>query len=157
MPAPFVVQVLTTEYLIEGTAAAGTPLLFPFPDEEMWSPLILTAARIKAVSWANVPERSIATIEIGGDGVVAVIPRTDVTQMPKYNLWKNWNQPRSGIHHVGPYLIQGKLMSRSNSIQPALPMVDVHITHVLPDSSLGELSAPYLLVNTHWISGYLPG
>ena len=94
--SPFVVQVLTTEYLIEGTAAANTRLFFPIPEEEraMWNPLILTAARITVVGHVNLPERSVATIEVGGNGVVAVIPRTDVTQMTDYGDWKIWNQPR---------------------------------------------------------------
>ncbi|HTP06778.1 MAG TPA: hypothetical protein VMP08_00905 [Anaerolineae bacterium] len=158
VPAPFIMQVLTTEYFIEGTAAANTPLIFPIPEaeREMWNPIVLTAARIKVVGHANLPERSVPTIEVGGNGVVAVIPRTDVTQMVNYSNWKIWNQPRSGVYHVGPYLIQGKFMSRGNSIEPALPMVDVHIMHMLPESGLSEFTAPFILVNTNWLSGYLP-
>lgn len=156
--SPFVVQVLTTEYFIEGTVAANTPLMFPIPEpeRETWNPIVLTAARIKVVGHADLPDRSVPTIEVGGNGVVAVIPRTDVTQLANYNNWKIWNQPRAGIYQVGPYLMQGKLMSRGNSIEAALPMVDVYITHMLPESGLGEISAPYLLVNTTWLSGYLP-
>lgn len=155
-PSPFVMQVLTMEYLIEGTAAGDTRLFFPLPERELWNPIILTSARIKVAGRANLPERSVATFEVGGNGVVAIIPRADVTQMPKYDNWKIWNQPRSGVFQVGPYLIQGKLMSRSNSIQPVLPMMDVQITHVSPESGLGDLSAPFILVNTSWLSGYLP-
>jgi hypothetical protein len=153
--SPFSVQVLTTEYLIEGTAAADTPLFFPLPEREMWNPIVLTAAHIKVISHAALPERSVATIEVGGNGVVAVIPRADVTQMANYGNWKIWNQPRSGVYQVGPYLMQGKLMSRGNAIEGALPMMDVHITYMLPDSGL-DLNAPYLLVNTAWLSGFLP-
>ena len=83
--APFVMQVLTTEYLIEGTAAGDTELFFPIAYRELWNPLILTAARIKVAGRANIPERPVSTFEVSGNGVVAIIPRKDVSQMARYD------------------------------------------------------------------------
>jgi len=154
--APFVMQILTTEYLIEGTAEGDTQLYFPTGRGD-WSPITLTAVQIKVLSRTDLPPRSVSQFEISGPGVVAMIPRADASQRAGYESWKLYNQSRSGVFHIGPYLIRGQMMFlREDRIDEVTPMVDVQIMHQSPEAAMGELSAPFILVNTGWMYGYEP-
>ena len=155
-PLPFVMQVLTPQYLIEGTAPGATQLYLPRA-EEYWYPITLTDARIRTVGRPDLRTRSIPQIVVGGNSVVAVIFRADVSQLERYDVWKAYKEPRAGVFHIGPYLIQGKMMFLgSNRFDLVVPMVEVQITQASLETDLGDLSAPFMLVNTDWMSSYLP-
>ena len=72
----FVVQVLTPQYLIEGTAEGDTYL--DLRRAPTWSPLILTSVHIKALGRAEVPARSVSQFAVFGNSVIAVVPHTDI-------------------------------------------------------------------------------
>ena len=156
VPPPFVVQVLTAEYLIEGTAQ-GDACLDGFRGLDLWDPLRLTAVRITATGSVEVPVQSLPVFMVSGDSVLALVPRQEVSQMALREVWEVHDIPCPGIFHVGPYLIRGTMMFlRKDSIEEVMPIFGVHITHTVPGAALGELTAPFILVNPRWMVGYQP-
>jgi hypothetical protein len=94
-------------------------------------------------------------LEVKGDTVVAMIPRKDPTDMRQYESYLAYKNSLKGIFYFGPYLFEGTLMSVGNDrFDSALLMLDTKIRHVSPRSKLGEISAPHILVNTHWMHGW---
>jgi hypothetical protein len=155
-PLRFTLEVLTHEYLIDGQAEGDDKLFIP-NSEKHWGPIELTSVGIKATGQPGVPPRTAARFAVQGEGVVAIIPRHDVTGMAQYYLWKEYKHRREGLFHIGPYQILGAMMFNGDTLFGAtMPMVDVTIRHCLPNAALEQLSAPFILVNTKWFSGYEP-
>jgi hypothetical protein len=152
--SPFPLEILTTEYFIEGTAPADQQFFIP-SGTEYWYPIKLTGATITAVGADDIPVRTVDKFEVKGDAIVAMIPRKDPTNMRQYDSYLAFKKSLKGIFYFGPYLFEGTLMSvgndRSNS---ELLMLDTMIRHVSPKSKLGEISASHVLVNTHWMHGW---
>lgn len=155
-PPPFALQALTTEYLIEGQADGETQLYIPHGEE--WDPIHLRSVQITVTGQADMPPRTANEFMLLGDDIVAIIPHKDVGDMEQYDLWEDYTERREGLFYLGPYLILGALMFIDNeTFEEAMPMVDVTIRHRLPTAAMRPLSAPFILVNTKWLSGYEPG
>jgi hypothetical protein len=151
--APFPLEVLTTDYHIEGTAAGDTQFMLP-AGTEYWYPIELTNVKLTTVSWDDAPVRTVDRFEVKGDAVVAMIPRKDPTGMRQYESYLAFKNSLKGTFYFGPYLFEGTLMSvGSDRFNSALLMLDTTIRHISPKSRLGEISAPHVLVNTHWMHG----
>ena len=45
---------------------------------------------------------------------------------------------------------------REDCIEEVMPMFGVQIRHTVPGAALGELSAPFIVVNPSWMVGYQP-
>jgi hypothetical protein len=151
---PYVLQVLTTEYLIEGTVDGDTHLYLPKPGVGM-GPLDLTCVRIQATSPLDIPTRTCARFMVMGNNAVALIPQIEITSIAMYEVWKEYKKPLLGVFYVGPYIMQGKLMSLvEKTLQSDMPMYDVHITSQFPGAHWGEIYAPFALVNICWLHGY---
>lgn len=156
VPQPFVMQVLTTEYLIEGTAPGDTHLS-NFRGLDFWSPFRLTSVRITTTGPTKVPAQYVPQFMVSGNSVVALLPRMEISQMADYEAWIEHKIPCAGMFHVGPYLIGGTMMFLcEDRIEEEMPMTDVQIRHIVPEAALGELSAPFILVNPSWMYGYEP-
>ncbi len=154
---PFVLQVLTTEYLIEGTFDGDTLLYFPQPEVLGSTPIRLTTVQIQPTRLVDIPARTCTQFEVWGDSVVALIPQVEVTQMVDYEVWKVPKIPLQGVFYFGPYLVQGTLMRlRDDSFENEVPMFDVHITSQAPGAHWGELRAQFALMHIHWLHGYEP-
>jgi hypothetical protein len=155
-PLPYTIQALTTEYLIEGQAEGNGQLYLPHNTEE-WAPIHLTSVQIKATGLPDSPPRTAAQLHLQGNAIVTLIPRKDVKELDQYDSWKIYKHRRKGLFFVGPYLVLGTMMFLDDDLfDNALPMTDVIITHRHPNAPLGELRAPFILVNTLWLSGYEP-
>ena len=153
---PFTLQVLTTEYLIEGTVEGDTSLYLTGHDTDV-PPLHLTSVQIQTTGPVDIPTQSCDQLVVIGCNTVALIPRTDVSQMAEYEYWTLSKKPLLGVLHVGPYVMQGKLMLfDDNHFERQIPIFDVHIASRVPGARLGELHAPFALVNFHWLYGYEP-
>jgi hypothetical protein len=151
--APFSVQILTTEYLIEGIAKGDQQFMMPL-GTEYWYPTELTDAKLTAVGWEDVPVRAVDKFEVKGNTVVAMIPHKDPTGMRQYESYLAFKNAIKGIFYFGPFLFEGTLMSVGNDrFDSALLMLDTTIRHISPKSKLGEISASHILVNTHWMHG----
>jgi hypothetical protein len=149
----FTLEVLTTDYHIEGTAPGDTQFMLP-AGTEYWYPIELADVKLTTVGWDDVPARTMDRFEVKGDAVVAMIPRKDPTNMQQYESYRAFKNVLKGIFYFGPYLFEGTLMSvGSDRFNSALLMLDTTIRHVSPKSKLGEISAPHVLVNTHWMHG----
>ncbi len=154
-PTSFQLQILTTEYLIEGTAKGELKFVLPL-DVEYWNPIVLTSAKITAVREDSIPVRTVDQFEVKGNAVVAMVPRKDATTMSHFSMYQDsgLNVPLSGVFHVGPYLFEGTLMiGDDRRFSDALVMVDVTIRYPSAKSQLAEIRAPHVLVNAHWMQG----
>jgi len=153
---PFTLQVLTTEFLIDGTVEGDTSLYFAGQDTSI-PPLQLTSVKIQTTGSVEIPIQTCAHFLVMGINVVALIPRMEVTQMAEYEFWTLGKKPFLGVLHVGPYEMQGKLMLLAeNHFERQIPIFDVRIASRVPGAHLGELFAPFALVNFHWLYGYEP-
>lgn len=154
---PFVLQVLTTEYLIEGTIEGDTILYFPELDILDSPPLHLTSVQIQTTRSVDIPTRTCAQFMVMGDNAVALVPRMEFSQLAQYKAWKVANIPLLGVFYFGPYVMQGKLMLlRDGFFEGEMPMFDVHIASQIPGTRWGELHAPFAVVNGRWLQGYEP-
>jgi hypothetical protein len=154
---PFVLQVLTTEYLIEGTVDGNTRLYFPRPEALGSIPIHLTSVQIQPTRLVGTPTQTCTQFAAWGDSAVALIPRVEVTQMTQYETWSVPKIRLRGVFYFGSYLVQGTLMRlRDDSFESAAPMFDVIITSQPPGEYWGEIRAPFALVNIHWLHGYEP-
>jgi hypothetical protein len=154
---PFVLQVLTTEYLIEGTVEGDTLLYFPELDILDSPPLRLTSVQVQTTRPADIPTRTCTQFMVMGDSAVALIPRMEVSQLAQYEAWKVADIPLLGMFYFGPYVMQGKLMLlRDGFFEGEMSMFDVHIASRIPGTRWGELHAPFALVNGRWLHGYEP-
>lgn len=152
---PFTLQVLTTEYLIEGTVDGNTRLYFPQPNELGSKPLNLTSVQIQPTRTLETPAQTLSQFAAWGDSTVALIPRVDITQMPQYGVWSVPKIPLRGLFYFGSYLVQGTLMRlRDDSFDSEMPMFDVTINNQARGVHFSELRAPFALMNLHWLHGY---
>ncbi len=154
---PFTLQVLTTDLLIDGTVEGDTSLYFSGPDTSV-PPLRLTSVQIQTTGAMDIPTHSCTHFMVIGSNIVALIPQIEVTQMAEYEYWTLGKKPFLGVLHVGPYVMQGKMMLiDDNHFERQIPIFDVHIASRVPGAHLGELHAPFTVVNFHWLYGYEPG
>lgn len=151
--APFQLEILTTEYYIEGTAPGDLQFMIP-TGTEYWYPIELTNAKLSAVGMDGIPARTMSKFEVKGDAVVAMIPRKDPSQMPQYESYLAFKNALKGIFYIGPYLFEGTLMSvGSDRFNSELLMLDATIRHISPKSPFAGINAPHVLVNTKWMHG----
>ena len=153
-PQPsFQVQVLTTEYLMDGTAAGDTQFYLP-SSEDYWSPVTLTDVRITSIHDEKIPVRKADRFEVQGGNVVAFIPLRDATTMIRFEVFKPYEKEIRGLYYIGPYLMEGTLKGFENdSFSSTLLMEDVTIRHINPKSLFKEIQSPHILINTFWLHG----
>lgn len=150
---PFQLIVLTTEYLIEGTAHGEQQYYLPV-SQKNWSSIVLEDARITSINDSKIPVRKAKTFEVLGNSAVALIPLKDASSMGQFASYASWNEKLAGIFYMGPYLFEGTLMNVGNGyFSEALNMVDVSITHANPNAPFEKLQAENVLVNTFWLHG----
>lgn len=150
---PFQVQVLTTEYLIDGTATGDEQFYLP-SSEDYWSPVTLTDVRITSIHDEKMPVRKADRFDVQGGNVVAFIPIRDATTITRFEVYEAYNKEMKGLYYVGPYLIEGTLKSFTNdSFSSTLLMENVLIQHANPKSPFKAMQAPHILVNTFWLHG----
>ena len=150
---PFQVQVLTTEYLIEGTAKGNEQFYLP-SSEDYWSPITLTDVRITSIHDENIPVRKADRFDVQGGNVVAFIPLRDATTMIRFEVYEAYKKEMKGLYYVGPYLMEGTLKGFENdSFSSTLVMVGVNIRHSNPKSPFKEIQSPHILINTFWLHG----
>jgi hypothetical protein len=155
---PYILQVLTTDYLIEGTVPGDTRYIFFETDVIIGSPLTLASAQILATSSAGFTPRTMSQFTLLGETVVAYIPRVEANLLPGYDAWKVPELPLSGIFYIGPYVMQGRMMLLRNDLyEEDTPIFDVHIRHRDEGASWTGLYAPFALVNIRWLHGCIPG
>ncbi|GAB4533604.1 MAG: hypothetical protein Fur0018_23060 [Anaerolineales bacterium] len=150
---PFVLQVLTMDYLIEGTAEGASRLTIPSAPDYSFSPLRLTDVQIQAARPDVNPPQTCAEFMVLGHNVVAFIPHIALGQLDDYNFMKIPQTSIQGTFYFGPYVMRGKLMVKTRGHFAGweqIPMLDLRI----PGTPWGEIHAPFALVNCRWLHGY---
>jgi len=152
-PQPFNLQVLTPEYLIEGLVKGDTYLHVGFY-------LHLKPAKIQSTQSSNISLREVSQFLVQSKYIVAIIPGVDIEQLPQYPIWKDNKSPLLGDFYVGPYLLRGTRMGQDSKSPPLLLeeelMYDLRITCQTERTAWVGLYAPFALVNTNWLHGFVP-
>jgi hypothetical protein len=152
---PFVLQVLTSRYLIEGTAPGNTIVHFP---DGVGIPIHLTSVQIQLTRSTEVAKHTCVDYFLTLTNAMAYIPRMDFTQDANYSSWKQYTKPITGVFHFGPYWMTGRLMTMgSNVLSGEMPIFDVCFRSQTPGTRWGDLTAPWAIVNGKWIQGWDPG
>ena len=150
---PFQLQVLTADYLIEGTAEADQQLYIPTSEDD-WSPILLTDVRITSVREDKIPVRRADTFEVQGGAVVAVIPLKDASTMEQYDVYIEYEEEMKGTFYLGPYIIEGTLLNVGDDLTaPALLIEEAEVRLANPNVKFAPIKANDILVNTFWLHG----
>jgi hypothetical protein len=137
---PYILQVLTTEYLIEGTVDGNTHLYIPTPGSLGSIPFRLSSVQIQPTRLVDIPTRTYPLFEVWGESAVVIIPRMEVSLMAQYEGWCIPKIPLRGLFYFGSYLVQGTLMrGRNDSFEIDMPIFDVTITNQVPGAHWGEI------------------
>ncbi len=162
--SPLLVQVLTTEYLIEGHSDPKDTLLdYLFVSELHERPdVILTNAQVRPTGSLSISAFTCPVWEgVYSTPVVAIIPRDEAGIQKARKAWKDFKYPFKVEIFSGPYAIQGTIMSSekdepfnfgSNFIYSL--MTDAEIDNLAPGSKLGHLSAPVIALNAMPVHGF---
>jgi len=154
---PYFLQVLTTQYLIEGTVAGDTFLHFPALDTIGPPLLCVASAQLQATGATDLANRACARFMVMGANAVALVPGVDMGQLPQADTWRIPKVPVRGVFCFGPYVVQGTLvLSGEGRINITMPMYDLRIASYVPGSRWDGLQAPFGLVNGRWLQGYEP-
>jgi hypothetical protein len=161
MATPWVIQVLTPDFLFDGKIDPGGDYFNPYIFEAVNNSsqpstviLHLTSARVQPTNTLAAP--SVATNNwfiSGPNAFVVAIPRDEAStkHLLKNNKFKNLVPADV---YVGPYCVSGKVWSPESSLgflslSARFVMQDVHIDGLLPGAKLHGLEAPYACVRTH--------
>ena len=152
---PYVLQILTHEFLIEGTIPGDTDVYFPKPNE-LGNPIYLLN-----LSASHPPVRqgaksfSCYKYVVTRNEALILIPRADYTQLSFYSAWKQYQNAVNGQFHIGHYLLTGRLMAApSGFFSNSIPAYDVRIGTMAPGTKWAEITAPFALVNCFFLHGW---
>jgi hypothetical protein len=180
--APWSIQVLTTEHLIEGAFHAdkytygGEDIFAQSAAEgddesnlDAFESVRLIEARIQPTGNLITPVQTFPGLELPTfDLVVAVIPADDASLKAAQKAYKAYHYPLDAVIYAGPYLLKAKLLSdyADASHSPftntyLIPLADVVIDCQVQGARLTSFRAPWLLLNgtlvhAFWIDGITP-
>jgi hypothetical protein len=164
MANPWVIQVLTPDFLFDGKIDPGGDYFNPYIFESVTSTsqpctavVNLTSARVQPVNNLTAPiEPATNWFISGANAFVVAIPRDEASTsyLVKHNRYKSLIP---GDVYVGPYCISGKVWSPDRPelglgflcFYARFVMQDIRINGLLPGSTLHGLEAPFAVVRTH--------
>lgn len=178
--APWSLQILTTEHLIEGSFYADKNKV---DDEDIFThstevyeegetisdsfvDIRLLEARLRPTGNLTTPVQTFPGLELPTFNlVVAIIPADPASLQSAQKAYKSYRYPIEAVVFAGPYLIRGKVLSDNadGSHSPFsdtqfLPLVDVEIDCQVQGARLSSFRAPWLLLNgsqvhAYWLNG----
>lgn len=152
---PYILRVLTSEYLIEGTVPGDTSLYFPENPETLVTPLHLHSVNVQLTRSTNHATYSYQNYFLKQSSAMAYIPEVDFTQLPQYKVWKVSTNLVNGVFYVGPYCMTGRMMSlRPDLISGEMPAFDVQFKSQFSGTQWAEINAPFALVNGAALHGW---
>jgi hypothetical protein len=182
--APWALQILTTEHLIEGSFYADKNKV---DDEDIFTHstevyeegetisdtfvnIRLLEARLQPTGNLTTPVQTFPGLELPTfDLVVAIIPADPASLQSAQKAYKGYRYPIEAVIYAGPYLMRGKVLSdyADGSRSPFtdtqfLPLVDVEIDCQVQGARLSAFRAPWLLLNgsqvhAYWLNGITAG
>ncbi len=154
---PYVLQVLTTEYIISGTVEGDRRLYFSKVELMDSAPICLTAVKVQPLRQGSETAWTCQQFMLWGENTVALIPLREYTQLLDHRKYDNYKYAISGNFWFGPYRIQGRLMLVNPDLySEEMPIFDARITCAIPGATLHEIITPFVIVNGHWMHGYEP-
>ena len=161
--APWSVQLLTTEYLVDGHLDGDDPdgpwFLHVQPKEMAMATLTLTQASFQPTGGQNiVPTQAAKWVLPSTAQFVAVIPRDEGSRAYCNNRNSSSKHPFPAVVFVGPYAMRGTIMSPDADLDilagyETFAMQDVVIDNLAPGSQLKGQAAPYVIVRTLLMHG----
>jgi hypothetical protein len=144
------VQILTTDYLIDGYLEDLST--WPFEGG------LLTSVRFEPTGTLMPPASSAANwCVLESSQVVAAIPRDEASRAYTQKMYRDDKYPVPAEIYVGAYLIQGMIMQSDEEVDPLVLIdsldeyvlvQDAVIDCLLPGARLKRLSAPLIVVRT---------
>ncbi len=151
---PYVLQVLTSEMLVDGTIPGDTIYVFPDRDS-MITPINFTSARVLFTRSTGGEFIHYDHYAVKQRHVLVYLPQIDPALLPEVNTAVVGAVPVVCGFHIGPYSAAGKVMSYNKDVLSGrLPVFDVKITSNYPGAKWSELYAPFALVNGAEIQGW---
>jgi hypothetical protein len=165
---PYNVQLLTTEYLIEGWIApeeyeVGGDNVFSQAarleeDEggiDAFQAIRMTDVKIRPTGILDSPEETFQEWDLSVlDGVVAIIPLDQACLKVMQKAFKDFRYPVEARIYIGPYLIRAKLLSSSTqrdlspfATSQLIPLEDAEIDCLVQGSKLKGFRVPWLILN----------
>jgi hypothetical protein len=168
-PKPlWAVQLLTTEYLVDGSldyddSSGSWWFLEAQAGQLALETLNLKQASFQPTAGLNVSMPAAATWSTPSTAAyVACIPRDEASTAYALKQNSSWRNPIPAVVFVGPYSIRGNILSReqqlgSMQISGIFPMQQAVIDCLAPGARLTGLAAPYLLVHSLLLHGIVTG
>lgn len=151
--APYNLQVLTNDYLIDGTADGDTIFHMAKPDE-MGMTIHLVNAKVQSTKTPPALTRTCARYVCCGKQALALIPSIDYTLLEYNQVWKLGKQAINGVFYLGPYWMTGRVTYIGPSFPSDLPAYDVRFGSFTAGSQWAGLTAPFALINTVNLIGW---
>jgi len=151
--APYPLQVLTSDYLIDGTADGDTMIYIPNVDE-LGMTIRLINAQIQSTKTPPATARSCAKYICLYKQALALIPNVDYTQLEYYSSWKQYKTDINGVFYLGPYWVTGRLTMLAGRLHHDFPIYDARFGSMAPGSQWPGLTAPFALLNTVHLIGW---
>lgn len=156
------VQVLTLDYLIDGSLdSERDKTSFRLQGHDV-SPLPLTSARFRPTGVLSVsPPPAVPWVLIYGDQLVAIIPKDEAGLANARQLNAVFKVGVKAEVYAGPYVIRGEVLSPDGSLRvfegyTGFPVQDAEIKCLIPGAQLGLLKAPYVLVMSRHKQALVP-
>ncbi len=171
------IQILTTDYLVEGSVAPdkvggqniwerASQLAVADGGAAAFRQLRLSDAKLQPTGNLKLPAQTFAEWNMTtADAVIAIIPNDAGSLQAGQKAFKDFSHPMTGVVFAGPYVMQAKLLSDSGdrnrspfSMTEFLPVADAKIDCLLPDAALKDFRVPWLLLKgTGLLHGYGTG
>lgn len=161
------IQILTTEYLIDGymdEAREGLKNWDWFFSEDVFAVDPLTSVQVQPTGHLAAPLQSFSIWHMAWrTTVVAVIPRDEAGLQVVRKASSKYTHSFPVVLYAGPYIMRGALMGESADLElelqggaASLILTDVTVECQVPGTKLAALTAPWLFVNIRWVHGFSP-
>jgi hypothetical protein len=162
---PWAIQVLTTEYLVEGYVRPDDDPFLEISDENLdnTSSLQLTNVSVRPTGGLAAPARSYPVWNlIFWNRVVALIPRDDASLAAARQLEESRTHPLEVEVYIGPYRVLGTLhLSQPDVTDAWTPgvemfavLTDATLENLTPGAQVDKLTAPWLMLNGSQMHGF---
>ncbi len=150
--ASWAVQILTVDYLIEGTVDASRErLAFNLVSGDARA-IRVDQPQVTSTGRLDVPARpTVPWALVYGNELVAIIPRDQASLNYALRANDNFKIPIQGEVYAGPYVFSGTIMSPDRKLRVLEGFAGVVLQNVTIDclasgTSMSRLQAPYVMV-----------
>jgi hypothetical protein len=160
---PWLVQILTPEYLIDGYCQPEEDLFLSLSTSSYTDILgiTLTSAYIQPTGNLSIsPFSSPKWILSFSSMCLAVIPRDESSLKAAREAFNEYQYPFHVVLYAGPFIIRGTMLSNDEDDPTPFyenftffPMIEADIDCLIPGSKLSRLNAPFLALNSIYLHG----